>query len=623
MTTARSTPLRAVADPAPRGGTRIGTTTVLGILAVALALGLLRLATLGLALADGTSPPGLHVDEAQYWQWSRALDWGYYSKPPVIAVLLAGATAVFGDGVLAVKSVALILYPLTAVVLGLLAARLVVDDGGPGRERLQSQARRAGLLAATLFMASPLAALLGLATTTDAPLLLCWSAASLLLWQARRAARAGRPAIATWLALGLVCGIGLLSKYSYAAWLLGAGAWIVLDRGGPGWTGRVVGSAHPAADRDLRRIERRGLAAAAGVTVALLLPHLAWNAAMGWPTLQHTAEITAVPHGGAADGPLWRAVLEALLRGLSVPAGAMLMAGPLLVLPILVAVRTRDRRPAAPIASIAPIAASPSALRFVLMLHLPLLLLGMAQALRGEPQINWVAPLVPGIVLLLACGPGRGHGAQRPLPRGLTAGVIGLSAAHLLIGAVLPLAHTLSQGWRATVDPQAATLPRRLDIWARMRGWPDAYATLRPALTQALADEPDLPLLTVSRSVIAIGMHAWRDLPLDWRAWTGGGPPRTHQQMVAGWSPDPARVRAALTARPVTVLVLVDAEGPLALPAALQAQFESPERLGSGMGRAADHSRVTLTLWRARLRASALPDRLAAGAGRPPDQVAP
>jgi hypothetical protein len=24
----------------------------------------------------------LYPDEAQYWLWSRTLDWGYYSKPP-------------------------------------------------------------------------------------------------------------------------------------------------------------------------------------------------------------------------------------------------------------------------------------------------------------------------------------------------------------------------------------------------------------------------------------------------------------------------------------------------------------------------------------------------------------
>ena len=30
----------------------------------------------------------LFFDEAQYWDWSRSLQWGYYSKPPVIAAII-------------------------------------------------------------------------------------------------------------------------------------------------------------------------------------------------------------------------------------------------------------------------------------------------------------------------------------------------------------------------------------------------------------------------------------------------------------------------------------------------------------------------------------------------------
>ena len=34
---------------------------------------------------------GLQVDEAQYWDWSRHLQWGYWSKPPGIAAVIAYA----------------------------------------------------------------------------------------------------------------------------------------------------------------------------------------------------------------------------------------------------------------------------------------------------------------------------------------------------------------------------------------------------------------------------------------------------------------------------------------------------------------------------------------------------
>ncbi len=557
----------------------------LPLLVWVLSLGALRLLTLLLALGDGG--PGLHVDEAQYWQWSRALDWGYYSKPPVIAVLIAGATALFGDGVLAVKSVALLLYPMTGLVLGVLATRLARDHGLAG-----PVAHRAGLIAAALFMASPLAALLGLATTTDAPLLLCWSLASLLLWQARQAQVQGRRARLTWLALGLVCGIGLLSKYSFAAWIAGALAWTWLDR--------HDAPAH-AADR---AEQRRGRLSAAGVTLALLLPHLAWNAAMGWPTLQHTAEITAVQHG-AEGGPL-ASLAGSLLRSLSVPLGAALMVGPVpfvatLLSPFLLLIARRGGPAAQALRPL--LAAAP--LRFVAVLHLPLLLAGMLQALRGEPQINWVAPLVPGLVLLL--GMALARLLEKPTMPTLQAdttraglrrhrwqaGLVATIGLHLAIGAALPLAHELNQWWRRAVDPQAATLPRQLDIWARMRGWPEAWDALRPALVQARARTPGLPLLTTSRSVIAIGDHAWRDLALPWRAWTEGGPPHSHHQMVAGWT--------GLQPGDGPVLIVADA----ALPQALLARLQAPALLAVAHGRAGAHSTVTLRLWRAEVRGPA------------------
>jgi 4-amino-4-deoxy-L-arabinose transferase-like glycosyltransferase len=42
------------------------------------------------------TPLELYPDEAQYWLWSRTLDFGYYSKPPVIAWAIWAATAIGG-----------------------------------------------------------------------------------------------------------------------------------------------------------------------------------------------------------------------------------------------------------------------------------------------------------------------------------------------------------------------------------------------------------------------------------------------------------------------------------------------------------------------------------------------
>ena len=41
---------------------------------------------------------GLYPDEAQYWFWAKRLAFGYYSKPPLVAWVVALTTKLAGDG---------------------------------------------------------------------------------------------------------------------------------------------------------------------------------------------------------------------------------------------------------------------------------------------------------------------------------------------------------------------------------------------------------------------------------------------------------------------------------------------------------------------------------------------
>src|SRR5947208_1127731 len=41
-------------------------------------------------------PLDLAPDEAHYWDWSRHLDWSYYSKGPLVAWLIRGSCELFG-----------------------------------------------------------------------------------------------------------------------------------------------------------------------------------------------------------------------------------------------------------------------------------------------------------------------------------------------------------------------------------------------------------------------------------------------------------------------------------------------------------------------------------------------
>ena len=63
----------------------------------------------------------LGPDEAQYWTWSQALDWGYYSKPPGIAWQIWLGTYLFGQNEWGVRSISVILALMQALAVYQLA----------------------------------------------------------------------------------------------------------------------------------------------------------------------------------------------------------------------------------------------------------------------------------------------------------------------------------------------------------------------------------------------------------------------------------------------------------------------------------------------------------------------
>ena len=54
----------------------------------------------------------LFGDEAQYWLWSKDIDFGYFSKPPFLAWVIRVYTEIFGDGFIALKLLPSFVYLL-------------------------------------------------------------------------------------------------------------------------------------------------------------------------------------------------------------------------------------------------------------------------------------------------------------------------------------------------------------------------------------------------------------------------------------------------------------------------------------------------------------------------------
>ena len=67
------------------------------VLLVLLGLTLLRTSVVAI------SPLELGVDEAQYWLWSQSPDFGYFTKPPLIAWIIGVAHWAFGHSTMAVR----------------------------------------------------------------------------------------------------------------------------------------------------------------------------------------------------------------------------------------------------------------------------------------------------------------------------------------------------------------------------------------------------------------------------------------------------------------------------------------------------------------------------------------
>ncbi|MCB1066443.1 MAG: glycosyltransferase family 39 protein [Verrucomicrobiae bacterium] len=198
-------------------------------------------------------PMNLAGDEAYYWQWGQHLDWGYFSKPPGIAWLMALVTTLGGDHTVTIR--------LTSAVIGvgsLLLVRLLA------RHLFDA---RAAVLAVLITLATPANVLLNLMLTIDAPLVFCWSAALWCLWQwVHDEKKAG-----LWLAgLSLALAGGYLSKQMMLIFPLLAIIWL------------ATSPLHRA------RLKSPGFWTAIAISLIALLPPLWWNSQHDWVTFHHT-----------------------------------------------------------------------------------------------------------------------------------------------------------------------------------------------------------------------------------------------------------------------------------------------------------------------------------------------
>ncbi len=223
----------------------------LDALAVPLAFATLKLLLQAIALPHW----GYFRDELYYLECARHLAWGYVDQPPLSIALLALVRATLGDSLWALRAL-----PALSGAAGVLLTGVIARELGGGRFE-QALACLAAVLVPVWLGVDHFFSMNAFDT-------LLWTLAA---WVLLRALDGG--GTRKWLALGLVLGLGLLNKTSMI-WFAGGTALGVL------------------ATPHRRVLATRGPWLAGAIAALLFAPHVAWQFANGWPTLEFMRNAT-------------------------------------------------------------------------------------------------------------------------------------------------------------------------------------------------------------------------------------------------------------------------------------------------------------------------------------------
>ncbi|MBY0312232.1 MAG: glycosyltransferase family 39 protein [Phycisphaerales bacterium] len=305
-------------------------------------------------------------DEAQYWLWSKFIDWSYYSKGPGVAWSIWLSTRVLGDAEWAVRLPTAVFSAIGAIAAGALvrdmAAWAIDRAKSSGTDlALFASPAKAGLFAAIAYTVAPALQMTGLLMTIDGPYVACWVVCCWCFW---RGVVVGR--LRAWVGVGAVIALGFLFKYTMLLVVPGLLVWLWLHV-------RRTRSRWPVA----------GLGVAAACASLGLLPVIIWNAQRDWPTVRHLMGHLGLPGGDVPASapkdpwsPMWFIEFIAMQLG---------MIGPLLVLALITGLVLWRRAARAP-ASMDPRWVGQSLL---LAAGLPILVFYVIIALFKEAEGNW------------------------------------------------------------------------------------------------------------------------------------------------------------------------------------------------------------------------------------------
>ncbi len=203
------------------------------------------------------SPYDLYLDEAYYFNWAKHLDFGYYSKPPMLSWLIYLTTSIFGDGEVAIKIGSMLVYPITTFVVYLI-----------GKELFD---KKVALYSALIFFTLPSVWMSSMIISTDVVLLLFWSLALLFFLKALYHDRAS-----DWIWAGVFSGFGLMSKYNFIFFLISVLLLLAL------------------VPKFRKHFQNRNLYITIVIAFVIFLPNLIWNYNNDFVSFTHTSDLSGV-----------------------------------------------------------------------------------------------------------------------------------------------------------------------------------------------------------------------------------------------------------------------------------------------------------------------------------------
>lgn len=204
-----------------------------------------------------TSNIDLYVDEAYYWGWSRHFNFGYYSKPPMIAWVISFFTSICGNDELCVKLPALVFYPLTTIIIYFITKELFDE--------------KKAFWSGVVFITLPAVFMSSMIISTDVVFMFFWALTVLFFIKALKANRN-----LYWILAGFSGGFGLLSKWTMIILPLSVCIYLIFSK------------------NDRKHLKNPKLYITMLLAALIYLPNLLWNYKYNFVSFKHVENISEI-----------------------------------------------------------------------------------------------------------------------------------------------------------------------------------------------------------------------------------------------------------------------------------------------------------------------------------------